>query len=195
MSKKHLTLADLKKQGLKLSKSDAQELHHLVSHTAQRGVDEDIIFPGEDGHKDDKTSGQNDDEVPAITIESRIEYLGHEDFTFDDEKQAWIDEEGTIVTKEEVYAKYAADEDFYTLVGNRIIDGAPVSKLDPVASGKPVFQLPIAGEHHATKKKRQKEQGVQDYVITQEDIDLNADLATQGIKVGDTVEIPVPPAE
>ncbi len=39
-----LKLTDLKKQGLTLSKMDAQELHPLINEVAQRGHDNNIIF-------------------------------------------------------------------------------------------------------------------------------------------------------
>ncbi|MGN6639349.1 MAG: hypothetical protein ACTHJ8_10595 [Mucilaginibacter sp.] len=48
MAKNHLTLADLKKQGFKLGKYEAQELHSKVNHIAQHGGDSDIVFDGED---------------------------------------------------------------------------------------------------------------------------------------------------
>ncbi|HEY4326383.1 MAG TPA: hypothetical protein VGN20_20530 [Mucilaginibacter sp.] len=69
MSKNHLTLADLKSNGLKLNKSDAMELHSNINDIAIRGSDEPTVifdpkeddeptgdhFPGDDDDDDDET--------------------------------------------------------------------------------------------------------------------------------------------
>lgn len=54
MSKNYLTLADLKKQGFKLNKDDAMELHSVISHHAQRGSDDhQVVFEQEEDDEED----------------------------------------------------------------------------------------------------------------------------------------------
>lgn len=133
MPKKPITLSDLKERGLILTKYEATDLLPHITEISHRGAEINVVF-GSDKLLIEDYDDKNDD-LPNVTIQSRIEYIELEDFVFNEEKQAWIDEEGTIVTKEEVYASYPSNDDFYTLVQERIVDAAPIDKNDPFDSG------------------------------------------------------------
>lgn len=51
-----LSLEDLKEQGLTLSKMDAQELHSIISHIAQRGGEVEVVFAGTHHSKKEKAA-------------------------------------------------------------------------------------------------------------------------------------------
>ena len=132
MKKNHLTLADLKKQGLKLSKTDAQELHHNVSRIAQHGSDEDVIF----GEEDEDESQQNDESKAA---------KGH--------KKAKASEIADDEQSNDDQGDLASDEDNEDTDDNT----DQSNEENDTTDGKLSFQLPVAGEYHASKKKRHKE--------------------------------------
>jgi hypothetical protein len=124
-----LTLKDLKKQGFELSKQDAQELHSLINHIAQRGDDINEVYPeSDDVEPDEEQQPESPDALDPAALEDRIEYLEAEDFEYNAEKKAWIDENNAVVTEEMVNTVYEDEKEFYELVKNIIIDSVPYDK-------------------------------------------------------------------
>ncbi len=270
MNKKHLTLSDLKEQGLVLSKTDAQELHHHISRIAQHGSNSDVIFDGEDDSDElDITEVDlkaNDDylEKRYAARKRQLEGIGAvystaddgfncgESFIYDDGLMMGDDDDfeetlelammgleaakkkaendGDLVNstednddsskltesqEDELLAflgltKENSPEEYYAALYDYIStsqsdDPKLLKKLQELsdhlgtnASDKAPgikIQRPLPGEHHATKKKRQKEQGLQDHVVSQEDLDNIPELIEAGVKVGDTIEISAESAE
>lgn len=208
MSKKRLTLADLKKQGLVLSKTDAQELHHHISRISQHGSDADVVFDGEEPEEKEeagKPAKAKGKKVPEPENNGDLDNSTEDKEDNDDSSKLTESQEDELLaflglTKENSPEEYCAALSDY-ISTNESHDPKLLNKLqelsdhfcsnvsDPSPGIK--IQRPTPGEHHATKKKRLKDAGLMEHIVNQEDLDNNPELSETGVKPGDVIEIPI----
>ena len=111
------------------------------------------------------------------------------------EKPYHLDENGVVIEHDPITLQVIGPKDVVVEVKKveekTTVDTQPTAPVAPVASVTPTQPTaPVAPVEPTAPVEPVAPAATVDHVVTQEDLDTNPDLVTQGVSVGDTIQVP-----